>query len=60
MTNGIKIFTFSGKHTKNPKLKKCKKCSVKFRYGEWIVSRHCGSSTRRRYHKKCAEEYNMI
>lgn len=50
----------SGKKIKNnPGLKTCYRCKKDFCKGEMIVSR-IASGKRKRYHKKCAEVYNII
>jgi hypothetical protein len=59
----IRIFTFRNSDIKNisdSKRKKCSRCSKKFYLGELIVSKPSGKTSTKRYHKKCAEVYNII
>ena len=64
MTNNSKetrIFLFSGSNriNKNPNLKKCYRCDKSLYKGEMIVSK-TGKTKKKRYHKKCAEDCNII
>ena len=44
----------------SPHLLYCKKCEVKFKIGEKILTKTKGQNKKAHYHKKCAERLNII
>jgi len=61
MSRHTKIISFTGgRENTDSNLEVCTKCGGEFYLYENIVSKRSGSSKRKRYHKKCAEELKII
>lgn len=60
MTGSARLVQYNGTHVlPHPLSGYCPKCKIKLKLGEWIFSKRAKSS-RKQYHEKCAQEYNLL